>query len=155
MEADALATALPDYFAVPIPPIVRRFPTEPPQLEPHIRQERSTGALPALAYHYIGQDAFERLLEGVMATNYEILDRYITRRADQLEEQRVAQEIARARRDDLLKAPVNRLGSLPAGVAVRLIAATDPARLDAWFDLAPSTPTLDGIVQALDTPTAP
>jgi len=121
---------------------------------PDGQEQPATGALLALAYHYIGQNAFERLMERLMATNYDILDKYLTRYVEQRLNQRLEQGLqqgtVQARRDDVLKVLASRFQPLPVALTNRIAAIQDQSQLDALFDLSLSAPTLEVISQALD-----
>lgn len=109
---------------------------------PEAQQRRAIGALLGLAYHYVGQESLDRLMEDLMGTSV-----LVTVLADSME-----QGMVRAKRDDLLKVLRSRFGPLADPLAERVGALTDLDHLDAVFDLALSAPALDDVTQALDAP---
>jgi len=143
---------------------------------PEGQQQRAVGTLLALAYHYVGREAFDRLVEDLMATNVleSVLERSLRQglergmaqgleqgreqgleqgREQGLEqgrEQGLEQGRAQARRDDILKVVSSRFGPLSESLVARISAISEPAQLDTLFDLSLSTPTLDDFSQALD-----
>ncbi len=124
------------------------------QALPEGQQPQVAGTLLALAYHYVGKDAFDQLMEEFMATNLleTVLGRSLQQGLEQGMQQGMQQGIRQARRDDVLKVLASRFTSLPEALVGHIGAIDDLARLDALFDLALSAPTLDDVVQGLDTP---
>jgi len=129
---------------------------------PEGQQQRAVGTLLALAYHYVGRESFDRLVEDLMATNVlesvlerslrQGLERGMAQGLEQGHEQGLEQGRAQARRDDILKVVSSRFGPLSESLVARISAISEPAQLDTLFDLSLSAPTLDDFSQVLDLP---
>ncbi len=112
---------------------------------PAAEQPRAMGALLALAYHYLGEAALDRLMEGLMATNLlaQVLAESMERGIAQGVEQGRAEGMEQGRAEEarvLLRRYLERhFGAIPPALDER-IAGSDAETLTALFD-APSPPT--------------
>jgi len=119
---------------------------------PEGQQQRAVGTLLALAYHYVGRESFDRLVEDLMATNVleSVRERSLRQGLERGMAQGLEQGKAQARRDDIMKVVISRFGSLSEPLAARVTTISEPAHLDTLFGLSLSAPTLEDFIQALD-----
>ncbi len=137
-------------------------------LAQHLPQERerlrTIGALLALAYHYLRGEAFDRLMEDVMAKNLleNVLARSLQEGFDrgfaqgreqglaQGLEQGLEQGLVQARREGILKALASRRLDPTPALVERLAEVEDPALLDVLFDVALRATTLAEVERVMD-----
>jgi hypothetical protein len=100
------------------------------------------GALLALAYHYVGEAALNRLMEGLMGTN--LLAQVLAESMERGIEQGIAQGRAEGERAMLRRYLERRFGAIPPGLEER-IAASDAETLTALFDRALDAEFIDAL----------
>ncbi len=131
----------------PLQEVVRMALELSGQMPDEAQRARIAGGLLALAYHYIGVETFNLLLEELMATD--LLETVLARSLQQGLDQGMAQGMAQARREDILKALRSR-GLVPSAEATdRLAQVSDAERLSALFDVALQAGSSDEFERAL------
>jgi hypothetical protein len=117
---------------------------------PVAEQPRAMGALLALAYHYVGEAALNRLMEELMATNLlaQVLAESMERGIAQGMERGIAQGMEQGRAEEarilLRRYLERRFGAIPPALAERM-AISDAESLTAMFDRALVATSIDEI----------
>ncbi len=107
-------------------------------------QPRAMGALLALAYHYVGEAALDRLMEGLMSTNLlaQVLAESMERGIAQGRAEGMQQGRAEEARVLLRRYLERRFGAIPAALDER-ISGSDADTLTALFDRALTAVTIE------------
>lgn len=109
---------------------------------PAVEQPRAMGALLALAYHYVGEAALNRLMEGLMATD--LLAQVLAESRQQGIAQGIAQGRAEEARMLLRRYLEQRFGAIPQAMEERM-ATSDAEALTALFERALAATTIEAI----------